>query len=408
LTLTNYTINGSHTDEYGNEVFFPSLTVYKISVGNCSQYSSKVLRMMIYDEVRPSLHLNATVEIEAFIYYSSLNATQFNIQYSGNHTYEICIYPNINTTLYSDWYIKYTTGGGFTHRYYLVNQSITNTTLNVSLYNFNTTTGISDLKITSRYRATYNYFNNIYASLQRKYVDEGVWRTVQMDKSGDYGLIFFNIIEETVDYRVIFKDGQNRLLSTSENMKFVCTDDICDITFLLDPYSLTTAATSLGYSITYDNATGNITLTWNDPLGGTSSVRLLVTKELQKTLTICDTTQTGAAGTIICDVSGYTGEVFIRVFSSASPEAPVISQWLRLSTPLLGGLIGTGEGVFWSTGIITTMAAFGAILSPIVAVIGTILALIIIYLLGLFSPITLPFVIIAIIMGIAINIRLKK
>ena len=86
----------------------------------------------------------------------------------------------------------------------------------------------------------------------------------------------------------------------------------------------------------------------------------------------------------------------------------MISQWLRLSTPLLGGLIGTGEGVFWSTGIITTMAAFGAILIPIVAVIGTILALIIIYLLGLFSPITLPFVIIAIIMGIAINIRLKK
>ncbi|GAG69051.1 unnamed protein product, partial [marine sediment metagenome] len=290
----------------------------------------------------------------------------------------------------ADAYIKYTTTGGFidenlsltgfTHRYYLNNQSLNGSALlaNYSVYNFISTTGISDLKLTLRNQQTFNYFENIISQLQRRYPAEGVWRTVQMDKSGDYGLIFYNIKEENTDYRMIFTDTSNNILRTTESMKFVCTSGVCELTVLLDEYAAGTISPDLILTPpSYDNSTGNISTSWYDPLGKTTSLRLHVAKEtMTGTINICDITKSGASGSITCDVSDYQGEVLVKVYSSASPERPVWTEWIPLTFGVkLSNFIGDYEGALWSFGIILTIVATG-LFSPAGAVIATIIGLI--------------------------------
>ena len=277
------------------------------------------------------------------------------------------------------------------------------------MYNFNLSAGKSDLKITVRNKETYDFFENIVTKLQRRYLEEGIWRTIQMDESGDFGLNFFNIIEENTDYRLLFSNTQNNLLKTSDQMKFICTAGLCELTFLLDPTIGGGVAQQLVYDLSYNNETGIITLTWNDPVGATSLMRLHVTKEtMTGTAEICNPSSAGASGTLTCDTSAYTGEVYVRVFDSASPEEPTATTWIKLVTSQLGNVLTTKDSVFWSVGIMVTIVGFGMIISPVAAVITTILGLITLLFLGLFTPLTITFVIIASILGIVIGVRVRR
>jgi len=395
-TTIRFNIDNTHT--------VTSWDIFNCTSGNIS------LTINIYDEDNPTTALETDVEINMEYWISSQANTQnFSVQMNGSNKYNICL-TKPELTIYTDTYIKYTTKG-FTHRYYLINQPLTNTTLNISMYNFDTTTGLSDLRITTR-KFDYTYFPNIIGKLQRLYVGEDVWRTVQMDESGSYGLIFFNIKEEDTDYRIIFQDRSNNILKITDDMKFSCTSSLCEIVFLLDPYSAAAISPGLVYNAVYDDETGIITLIWNDPLGLTSSVRLLVTKEtMGGTLEICDETKSGAAGTTTCDVSSYTGTLLIKVYSSASAEESLFTRWIGLNRTLMGNLInteyGSTEGVIWTFGVLVTIVMTGLI-SPAFVIISMVFGLIVIFFFGIFTPLTLTFLIISVILGIIIGIRVKN
>jgi len=377
---------------------------------NCSA-GNITLTINIFDEESPSTDLEANVEINMEYWISSKsNSQNFSVEMNGSSKYSICL-ERVDSTIYTDTYIKYTTVNGFTHRYYLVNQSLTNTTLNISMYNFDTTTDISDLRITTRY-FDYTYFPNIIGKLQRRYVAEDVWRTVQMDESGSYGLIFYNIKEEDTDYRIIFQDRNNHVLKTTENMKFSCTSGLCEIVFLLDPYAAGAVSPGITYNYEYDNSTGIITLNWDDPLGLTSTVRLLVVKEtMAGSLVICDEEKSGATGTTTCDVGAYTGMLLLKVYSSASPEESLFTDWIDVRRQFLGNLInteyGSTEGVIWTFGVLVTIVMTGLI-SPVFAIISMIFGLIVIFFFGIFTPLTMTFLIISVILGIIIGIKVRK
>lgn len=381
---------------------------YFSSIVNCSEGDAQnILKMTIFDENTPPQELISDVEVEIDYWTDPNFVNNYYFGTGGNSSYYICL-AGANTTQ-ADVYVKYTTANGFTHRYYLVNQTLINTsTLNVSMYNFNTTTSISDLKLTTRLESDYNYYTNVIGMLQRRYPAEGVWRTVQMDESGDYGLIFFNILEETTDYRVIFKDRDNCVLDTTDRMKFACVSGLCDLTFLLSECDDSGASNNFQYSWNYNNVTGNISLIWVDLTGITSTTRLFVSKETGTgNTTICDETKAGSSGTLSCSVAGYTGEVLLRAYSTASPERPIVSAWVRLTQPSLGSLIPSAEGALWTVGIMVTVMSFGIIISPVAAILTTIMGLVMVLFLGIFTPLTSTFVIIACVMGIVIGIKVR-
>lgn len=387
----------SHFYAYANVI----ASACEIGNENASLYFS------IFDENFPINLLNATAEVE-FNYWVSDTPQyiqNFTVEFSGNNTYGLCLHTN-ETPLNTDLYIKYTTDNGFTHRYILANNTLTaGSPQNYSLYNFNTTTGISDLKITVRRNSNYNYYTNIIGKLQRRYTSEGVWRTVQMDKSGDFGLMFFNIKEENTDYRMIFTDMYNNVLRITESMKFVCSAGICDLTVLLDPYSRAAGATGLNIAYTYTNATGVIDVVWEDTTAATNTVEF---KVRQQTITgsqdLCSETQTGSAGTMTCDLSGRTGIVEVNIKGNSEI---IYNDLLDLKGIKLGAITGNNEGVVWAVLLMITCVMFG-IFSPVGAIIAMMISLIGIYLLGIFTPITITFVMIAAVIGIVIGIKVRE
>lgn len=405
LRGNNFTIDAIHTIETGSTINATRLFLYRVFLDNCTDSSDVTLNFKIFNEEYPPSFLNSSLEIDGSYWFNNISETiNYHMYFNRSHTYDLCFYPN-NITFYTDAYIKYKTNNGFSHRYYLVNQSLNSTIKNITMYNFDTQTDISDLKITARYKDNYTYYENIIAKLQRRYVSEGVWRTVQMDKAGDYGLLFFNIKEEDTDYKIIFQDGFNQVVKTTESMKFVCSSGICELTFLLDPYSTISIGSEISHDWDYDNETGLINLTWLNADGDSSTVNLLITKEtMTGTATICDITQTAAAGNIGCNVTAYTGSVLLS-FNGDSTD--LLTEWVALKTPNLGSILTGAESAFWTFGIMLTIVMFGIIISPVAGIVVMVFGLIMILFLGIFTPITVTFIIIAAVLGTAIGIKVQ-
>lgn len=363
-------------------------------------------QMFIYNEDTPSQALVGTAEVE-FNYRAgnSSNVTNYNAAFSGSNTYVFNISTN-ESLITGDLYIVYNVPAGFTHRYIVVNTTFNTTQFhNFTLYNFNTTTGISDLKITTRYNSNYKYYPEVIAKLQRKYVSEGVWRTVQMDESGDFGQLFFNIKEESTDYKLIFTDTDNNILKTTESLKFVCTSGICDLTVLLDPYEATSGSTGITYGYSYNPTTKIVNVTWTDAAAGTSTVQI---KARQDTVTgafyPCNQTQSGAAGSMTCNLTGRQGVIEFTVIANGDLET---TELIEIKAQKLGDVAGNDEGAFWAVMIILICLMFG-LFSPVAAIISMMVGLVTIYLLGLFTPITITFLIIVTVIGIVIGIKVRS
>ena len=367
------------------------------------------LNFSIYHEDNPPYNLSADVDVEGS-YWTSTNPNPigFNFSFDSVDHFGFSNTANDTTNISLDMYIQYTTSDGFTHRYYLVNNTMNNITQQFSLYNFNYTTGISDLILTARERSTYNYFGNVIGKLQRRYVGESVWRTVQMDQSGDYGQLFYNILEETTDYRIIFMDLNNNVLQTTDTMKFICTDSKCEITYLLTPYSAGVAEDVNGY-VVYDNDTSIITAFWTDVSGDTVDFRSVVLKDTASgTLTICDQTSTGSSGNQTCDITGHIGNIMVRTSSVTNGVTSYEgTKVIEVRPSALYTVMGNVEGAFWTFAIVLTIVMFG-LFSPAGSVIALVFGLIAAYALGLTNIISYVFLIIACILGVVIGIKVKN
>lgn len=397
-----YTLVGvsNHSDITSNQ----NQQVYPMGLTNCSAGDPFLLYNISITDESNLTPLNAELEAVFEYWYSPYNVTNVTYDLDGYSNYHICRLNNFS--FYVDAYIRNTVN--FTHRYYLINDSVSAGSFeNIRLYNFLSSTDVSDLKGTVRDATSYNYFENVIAILQRFYASENVWRTVQMDESGDFGLVFFNVIEENTDYRLVFRDRQNHILKTTESMKFVCTSEICDLTFLLDPFEATDISTDLIIDWTFDNDTNFISVDWIEADATETTVRTRVRKNtMTGTVLICDTTQTGSSGSVNCNASAYTGEVFLMV-SEGTNSTYLVGQWISLESTTLGDVIGTAEAVLWTFAIVLIIVMFG-LFSPVGAVISTILGLIIIFYLGIFGPITVSFIIVAAALGILIGVKVRS
>jgi hypothetical protein len=158
---------------------------------------------------------------------------------------------------------------------------------------------------------------------------------------------------------------------------------------------------SISYQV--DNVTNNLTLGWEASSGNDNTVRLLVRKEtMTDTVTICDVTQTGISGNTSCDLSNYQGEVYVYVEANGDVE---VSEWFGLNITNLGSFIGEQEGAIWTFIIVLTTMMFG-LFSPAGSVITGIIGLV--FFLGIFTPLTLTFIIVAIILGILIGVKVRS
>lgn len=360
-----------------------------------------------YDEDNPSTKLTGTfaVEVEYWVGNRS-NAKLYNATFGSANSWALCFSPT-DARFSANIYGQNAITGGFTHRFYTQNVTYSNSTTNYSIYNTpNTSVSVySDMKITTRYVTSYGYFKNVFAQLQRRYVGEGVWRTVQYDKSGDFGLLFFDIKEQSVDYRIKYYDENNSLLLETDSLKFVCTAAVCELTQLIDPASATTESPDIETVVTFNNATSVLTVEWDSASSLSSSVAIKVQKQNYNGLvTVCSTTQTGVAGSFDCNATGYTGELFVTVDVDGEQNA---AEYVPIGRTSIASNMSKATQALVTFLLMLAIIAFG-LFSPIALVIMTVLSLIVVFFLGTLSAITATFIIIAAVMGFVIAIKVKQ
>lgn len=410
-TLTTKYANWTVNQTSDNHTFSYTQIVSQVYMDTCGNYTNATaINITFYSNDYPTQKLVTSAEVDLQYYKSSSVLLNSSFKLSGDNSYRFCLYPE-DEELTLNAYFKYLTSGGLTNRYYVRLQEISNNTLYLYAYQYNYTAGVSVVKNTVRDKTDYNYWAGVLTKLQRYYVDEGVWRVVAMDNSDEFGLTQFDATERTIDYRFLYYDELNRLIHTTSSLKFVCTSGVCSLETQISPVTATTAPKRLVIYDSWDNATQMLNITWYDATNLTTKVRVIVTKDYMiNNATICDQSIASRNGTILCNTTGYTGEVMVRVYASASPEG---SFWSKLVTIALKGTIGSvlnnrAEGALWSAGIIMITGMFGLAIGPIGVIVSTLFGVIVLSMLGLMAVWTTTAVIIVGIIAFVLAMRSRQ
>ena len=303
-----------------------------------------ILNLTIFDEEDPTTRLNATIDAYFNYNYNDTVWINYTLANNGSSSYLVCVDDDENETFQVNAEIRYKTDYGYDHRYYIVNGLLGNKTTNISLYNFDNQYNKSELRLDIRNASTFLISPNIYVWLERKYPSENLYRLVQMDKSGDYGLTIFNIVEKSVDYRLKFFDSENHLLKQTSELKFACNGGICEKTALVRDYSGSAISSDLNVihnlPAVKAGSTDILSINWSDGSGVTSNFRVEVIKITSiQDLVICAQNVSAASGSILCNLENYTGSFALRLFASASPEDPLILEWFERATQDLAALL---------------------------------------------------------------------
>ncbi len=350
--------------------------------------ANTTLNFTIMNENDRGYLLQGSLEAEFSLFEESREQSiELNFELSGSDSYLFCLNPG-STEIHTDAEIWNTVTGGYTHKWFLINETLTNTTLFINASNFNTTTGVSDLKGNVRNESNFQFYPGIIAELQRRYVGEGIWRTVQMDKSADFGLIFFNIIEQNVDYRINFLNPLTRaLIKQTPQGKYVCTDGVCEFTFIVNPDGAAAQLPDLGISYSFDVPTNILTVSWNDPTEQIESVRIRVTKENLAGITdICNDQFLTTSGTTTCNTTGYTPPLYLSVSSENSPEIFNLRTTFGQATETIRDYVGGVEmAAFIAALLVILLGTAGAMINQSLGAVFMVVGLTVVMFMGLLT-----------------------
>lgn len=397
----NYTLNQT---DYSTNNF--SQTQNNLLFVVCPNYNASYLNISIFDENSPTTYIESDVRAD-LNFWTNDSSVYLNQSFilTSQTNYSLCL--NYNTTIHASADFIYNTTGGYAERWFLTNTQL-NPTKQMYLYNFQSTSGISELRGILR-DESYSYYPDIITKLQRRYVGENIWRTVQMDKSDENGQINYHVIESSQDYQVLFEYGGQQIDQTS-TLKFLCTSGICSITFVVIP-TVQSINNDLQYEYGFDNQSQIFQVNFTDSTGLTSNLRLLITKETgESSTTICDNSVSASTGSISCNITGYTGTIKAQIFAAHSPSTPQIIIYIQNQIEKLyqvAGLSKFDTGLY-ATFISSALIIAGSTINPIGGIIMFIISLIATNALGISNFITISVITVMAVLGIVASLMLKR
>lgn len=250
---------------------------------------------------------------------------------------------------------------------------------------------------------------DVYVSMERYYLDEGLWRIVQIDKTDADGKGLFYIKDKNTDYRFIFYDTEGNSYQTTPTMHFDCPTQFCTTTFYTDPTGVdVTVRPDIQTSITYNNVTGIIKLIWNSVDDRQIATNFKVIKATNTgDLLICDETVTDLSDVYYCDVTSHRG--MITTILTSTFNGVIYTEDLQkfdLRNSKLHTVVDFGESIIWSF-IILLVIILASIYHPVGALVSMMIGLIFLSFLGLLSGVSSAFIIIAGILVTIVSFKVK-
>lgn len=382
-----------------------NFNVYNVQFGACPAGSANAVNFTFYNESNLN-RLNASFQA-TFMLYSPNNLftpINYTVNISNVANYSLCLVPStINVT--TNMRMSYTTIGGFTQRWYLINAVLTNITSQVNIYGTDYQPIFSELRGSTKHATDYSTWSGIYTVLNRFYPATNQYITVQMDKSDEYGQFFFNVIEESVDYQMMFLDG-NTIIKTTDDIKFLCdpVTFVCELTVLLTEPAGNFSGVNAQTSWYYNNATKIYYFNFTDTSGLASNVRLIISQASDNKV-LCNTSKSISSITVAnlsCNLAGADGTVMVRVYYSASPETLSFLDWLVILTRThISDLTSKGDR-YLIVGVLSAVMITAGAASPVGSLIMFIVNLIAVKYLGLIDVVTVSFITISVLITLVL------
>jgi len=428
-TDTNYTFYWNVSLNNGTQYYSTSTTntqlVQTLSVDNCSTNTKVLYNFTIVDEDLQT-KLDGTTKktlgnINLQIYnLAGTLITSYAKSFNQTNPFGICLNNNLSggESYKINVQVQYS-ADGYQKEYYHIQQDTLNAadfTTNITLYDLSTASAsqgtstavvgeynVSNYTSTSTsttnyagsgyvFKITYkdeNFFpvSNAIIQIQRKYVDEGVFKTIEIPITDTNGQTTASLVKNTVIYTfIVLKNGV--VLATFDNVNAVCQNEVlaqCEIN--LNAFSTTvstidyTVLTDFSFTKSWNLTTRTFTLVYTIPSGSANTVLLNGTlADGMGTTMICSDTLTSASGTLTCVVpSGYMNQTAVfKVYSNGVQKVEVVIPISQKPSDLYGGSI-----VFLSIFLMLMVIAVAAVESPMLSGFILIIGLIVGFSIGL-------------------------
>jgi len=394
-TLPTPWLTNTTNHRAGNQTFVP------LVLGSCGVGLNNVtLRYYLYDEVSlkalaQDTYLKTT--INAWIGDGNKESTLqvFNVSFTGNPPYDICLSP-VGVDLQIDAILEF---GGTPNNptayearhYYHINQTVnSNQFTRTNLYLINTST--SDNAFFFILDQNDRALSGSYVKALRYYVDEDLYKVVQIEQADTNGQVRFRLTPFTALYQFIIQDYTTTLKTTDR------------APILTTPYNIRVpvgAAVFNDYRIlsglvtSLTNESNTYTYSFNSGTGTpvTATIEVLQ-KTVLGTTTVCSSSDTNTAGSVSCNIvpsgdSEYTIRGMVNVDSTIYQ-----TQLQSYTTQDAYKTVFGGMGVLLSFMVLAFVALLG-VWAPALSALFMIVAMVLLKITGLlmFTPLTLGYII---------------
>ena len=315
-------------------------TVQLLSFDDCSAGTFMVFNFTIVNEGNQTklagVGDNTNMLIDLTL--SRLDASTLSINFSQNYTQvnpgAVCTNVNLNDSRFRvDGIVEYSATQRFVEFYNIQNYTLTNTTTNqnITLYNLNESLG-QEFKITYK-DDQFNTVPGAIIQIQRKYIDEGVFKTVEIPMVSEAGYTIAHLVRNDIIYNlVIIKEGTvlatfTNVVADCQNPTFTsCEINVNSFSTGIQPEDFSNDGEFTGV-LSYNKTSRVVSTTFAILSGIPSLTTLNVTlwDALGET-EVCSDSLTAAGGTLSCTVPASFGNssIIIKLWSGGEVKRSAI------------------------------------------------------------------------------------
>ncbi len=289
-------------------------SIINAGFGNCSDYSNQIFNFTLRDEEEQTVIDNENTTIDVFLIVSETiletQISNISIRYSNLTEALVCVSNNtINTSSYRmDVIVRY---DGDTHdiEYYNIQNATLNSSFSEEIILFDILSTSSEEFLITFKDESFSLVEGALIDITRLYVDEGVFKTIEIPKTDSNGQTVSHLVENDVVYTFIIKK-EGKILATINDVIAVCQDQTignCEINL----QALVTETEIFGWetytgvdlSISFDEENRRVSTSFTTNDGTVSTMQMNVTEYTRFfNGTICFSSISSSSGTLICDI----------------------------------------------------------------------------------------------------------
>ena len=317
-------------------------SVNNINVDLCTSHSILFINYSLKDEETQAF-LNGTagnssVQFSLQMYPIGSNEAVINLSsnFSNNNNPKVCVENDLGDASYTiDLVTSYTAVDYAIEHNFIQNATITNSSLpqNIDLLDLKSADS-TEFLITFK-DESFLLIPDALIDIQRKYLDEGLFKTVEIQKTDETGNAVGHFDTDGVLYTIIVtKFGE--ILGIFNNIAVICQDAIigdCDINLkaqgTITPLDDLEDIGNLSYTMVFDKDARTVTTIFSTTDGSIKTVSINTTKyDRFSNETVCSQQLTGSSGTLVCTIPASFGNATIisSLFIGSSPMTQLIQK----------------------------------------------------------------------------------